>query len=76
MFNYYINQGYLGRCLIYLVDQLIHGMNQVFVHINVLSQKDQLKKIEESYLEPAILLRDPRLIIKTQRHRVYRHLKN
>ena len=51
-------------------------MNSVFLHINLLNEKDRLKKIEESYLEPCILIRDPRLILKAQRHKVYRHLKN
>jgi len=42
----------------------------------MLNEKDRLKKIEESYLEPCILIRDPRLITKAQRHKIYRHLKN
>jgi len=65
VYNYYVRQGYLGRSLIYLVDQLIQGMNSVFLQINMLNEKDRLKKIEESYLEPSILIRDPRVIIKT-----------
>jgi hypothetical protein len=39
-------------------------MNAVSQQINVLNQKDALKKLEESFLEPSILIRDPRLVLK------------
>lgn len=50
-------------------------MNAVSQQINVLNKKDAVKKLEESFLEPSILIRDPRLVLKVQKHKVYRHLK-
>jgi hypothetical protein len=64
VFNFYYNQGYLGRCLIYLVDQLINASQLSFEQISVLIEKDRVKRLEESVFEPSILIHDPYLIIK------------
>ena len=74
VYKYYINQGFQGKFLVILVDELIDGARSVLNDINSLDREDKSKLKEECLFYPSLLIHDSQLLQLQHTAKVASHL--